>query len=114
MHPSVDPFALQLAIHSEPHHPGLRLHSRNIDDQAGGHRPMKALTLLAVAALATGALLVPAEEAEAFAWCVLEVHNTGGEPCGGVVCIGYSSHRGWQSCYPPYRPPCYDHGCPPP
>ncbi len=61
---------------------------------------MKALTFLAVAALATGALLVPAEDAEAVGYCVAgDIVNSGGPPCTGIVCIGYTGGQ-WQDCIP--------------
>ncbi len=62
---------------------------------------MKALTLLAVAALVAGGLLVPAEETSAVAYCVVgDVVNTGGSPCDGYVCLGHQSHTGWHDCIP--------------
>ncbi len=62
---------------------------------------MKALALLAIAALVGGALLVPAQEAEAVAYCVIgDVINTGGSPCYGYVCMGYSTGYGWHDCIP--------------
>lgn len=76
------------------------------------------LTLLALASLAL-LLAVPAatatasatESDEQVAICVYgDAYNTGGRPCQGAVCIGYTMGN-WVNCYP-RLPPCWS--CPPP
>lgn len=48
---------------------------------------------------------------EQVAICVYgDAYNTGGRPCQGAVCIGYTMGR-WVDCYPRF-PPCW--ACPPP
>lgn len=45
------------------------------------------------------------------ALCVYgDAYNTGGRPCQGVVCVGYTMGQ-WVNCYP-RLPPCW--ACPPP
>lgn len=48
---------------------------------------------------------------EQVALCVYgDAYNTGGRPCQGAVCIGYTMGH-WVDCYPRF-PPCW--ACPPP
>ena len=85
------------------------------------------LLSLAVAALAFGTFIVAtAPAAEAVGYCVYKVKEPLPEDrCDGLVCIGYTSQGGWQTCVPPeiyclqnpcctYDPTSPDYACAPP
>jgi len=66
---------------------------------------MRILTLSLAAAVALSFLTVNAEPAQAVGLCAYDdIYNNMGGPgseCQGVVCMGYNSQTGWQTCVPP-------------
>lgn len=74
------------------------------------------LASLAVLLAATGAAATTfqppaADGQDQVALCVYgDAYNTGGSPCAGAVCVGWTMGR-WVDCYP-RLPPCW--ACPPP
>jgi hypothetical protein len=72
---------------------------------------MRALPL-AIGLLTVGTFFVAmAPTSTAVGYCITKVKEpVPSDPCDGLVCIGYNSQTGWQTCVPP-EIYCLDNPC---